>query len=159
MAKILVSACLLGHEVRYDGGDLAVGDPRFRALQDIHQLVPFCPEVASGLPTPRAPAEITNGDGRAVLSGHARIIDTDRHDLTENFLTGARLALAQCQAEQIEFAILAEKSPSCGSNVIYDGSFTGTRVPGVGCTTALLRENGIKVFSQNDIDDLVTMLP
>lgn len=158
MAKILVSACLAGCEVRYDGGDLPVADTRFSKIQRKHQLVPFCPEVSAGLPIPRAPAEITGGDGEAVLAGNAKIIDTNKVDLTEQFIAGAQSALEKCQSEGIRFAILAEKSPSCGSNYIYDGSFSGTKVPGAGCTAALLRQHGIQIFSQHEIDQLLVAL-
>lgn len=158
LAKILVSACLVGCEVRYDGGDLTVADSRFREVRDKHQLIPFCPEVSAGFPVPRAPAEITGGDGESVLDGHAKIIDTDKRDLTDQFIAGAHMALEKCQTEGIRFAILAEKSPSCGSNEIYDGSFSGTKVPGVGCTAALLRRHGISVFSQSEMGNLLEAL-
>lgn len=158
MAKILVSACLAGCEVRYDGGDLAVADSRFKEIQRMHHLVPFCPEVSAGLPIPRAPAEIIGGDGNAVLAGKAKIIDTDEVDLTEPFIAGAQLALEKCQSEGIRFAILAEKSPSCGSNHIYDGTFSGTQMAGIGCTAALLSRHGIHIFSQNEIDRLIAAL-
>lgn len=158
MAKILVSACLLGCDVRYDGGALPIADSGFKELGEKHQLVSFCPEVSAGLPIPRAPAEITGGDGVDVLAGRAKVITTDKADVTDQFVAGAHLALEKCQAEGIQFAILTEKSPSCGSHHIYDGSFSGTKVPGAGCTAALLRQHGIRIFSQYEIGQLLVEL-
>ena len=148
MVKILVSACLLGRKVRYNGEDLAVADDSFKQMAEHHEMVPFCPEVSGGLPTPRPPAEIRGGDGMDVLSGTARVVCRDGRDATDAFLRGARLALASCSTEHIRYAVLTESSPSCGSNMIYDGTFSNLRHPGRGVTTALLEQNGIRVFSQ-----------
>lgn len=158
MAKILVSACLLGRKVRYNGKDLAVADVRFRQLDEDHEVVPFCPEVSGGLTTPRAPAEIRGGDGRAVLSGTARVICRDGRDVTDAFRRGARTALASCSSEHIRYAVLTESSPSCGSNTIYDGTFSNIKQPGRGVTTALLEQNGIRVFSQFRLAELLDRL-
>lgn len=158
MAKILVSACLAGCDVRYDGGALPLTDSDFNEIRKQHQLVAFCPEVSAGLQVPRAPAEIIGGDGVDVLAGRGKVITTNKVDVTDKFIVGARLALEKCQAEGIRFAILVEKSPSCGSAHIYDGTFSRTKKSGAGCTTALLRQHGISVFSQNEIGQVIAVL-
>ncbi|WDP91911.1 MAG: DUF523 domain-containing protein [Desulfobacter sp.] len=153
MEKILISACLLGEPVRYDGVSKPVAHPMIHEWQRQGRLVPFCPETAGGLPIPRPPAEICGGGGTDVLADAARVV-TRGADVTAPFLMGARAALALAGEKGICFALLKERSPSCGSNRIYDGHFTGTLIPGMGVTTALLRRHGISVFSENEIDDL-----
>ncbi|MEH0018358.1 MAG: DUF523 domain-containing protein [Desulfobacter sp.] len=153
MGKILISACLMGEAVRYDGQAQPINHPLICQWHSQGRLVPFCPECDAGLPVPRPPAEILNGDGRDVLAGCARVI-TRETDVTPAFVTGAEAALATVLASGIGFALLKEKSPSCGSAFIYDGSFTGKLVAGVGVTTALLRKNEVYVFSENNIDDM-----
>ena len=150
--KILVSACLLGHKVRYNGSALTQAGTHFEWLINNHQIIPFCPEVSAGLPTPRPPAEIRNGTGQDVLDGHSKIYSFDGKDLSAEFLLGAKLALAQCQAHDIQFAVLTESSPSCGSGEIYNGEFNRTKQTGSGVTTALLRQNGIQVFGQHQFE-------
>lgn len=109
--------------------------------------MPFCPEQLGGLPTPRPPAEIRGGDGGDVLDGRARVLNRDGADVTEQFIRGAQLTLQLAQAVRAEMVILKERSPSCGVDWIYDGTFTGTVVRGCGVTTALLRRNGLRVLS------------
>src|SRR5262245_9214371 len=119
--RILVSACLLGQKVRYDGGDK---DQRGALLNELIEqgcIVAFGPEVAGGLSVPRLPAEIQNSDGAAVLAGQARVIDSTGNDVTQAFLDGARQALQLAQQHNIKTAILKERSPSCGGQAIYDG--------------------------------------
>ncbi len=151
MKKILISACLLGDPVRYDGQSKPVDNPLIRQWQAQGRLIPFCPELEGGLPVPRPSAEILGGNGDAVLEGRARIV-TREGDVTREFLAGAQAALSKVIKEDIGFALLKEKSPSCGSAFIYDGSFAGNLVAGYGLTTALLRKNGVVVFSENEID-------
>jgi uncharacterized protein YbbK (DUF523 family) len=158
MAKILISACLLGCKVRYNASDLEVISSEFEKLITIHDVVSFCPEVSAGMSIPRAPAEIKGGDGFDVLSGKAKVIDIDGQKLNEGFITAAKNALARCQNENIHFAILAQSSPSCGSSQIYDGSFNGTKIAGKGVTAALLEQNGIRVFNQYQADKLLHLL-
>ena len=158
MHKVLVSACLLGNPVRYDGGDLQSTDAILAQWLREGRVVSFCPEVAGGLPTPRPPAEIVGGDGAAVLAEHAQVLDCHGQDVSASFLSGARQALALCQAQQIRVAVLTDRSPSCGSSLTYDGSFTGTRLPGQGVTTALLEQQGIRVFSQHQIPQAAAYL-
>ncbi len=151
MKKILISACLLGDPVRYDGQSKPVDHPLIQLWQTQGRLIPFCPELEGGLPVPRPAAEILGGNGEDVLEGRTRIVTRER-DMTREFLTGAQAALSKALKEGIGFALLKEKSPSCGSAFIYDGSFAGNLVEGMGLTTALLRKNGVLVFSENEID-------
>ena len=152
MKKILVSACLLGNPVRYDGNSKAIDSTDLDALLAQDRVISFCPEVAGGLPVPRAAAEIQNGDGNAVIAELARVKTRDGRDVTDYFLSGAQQALALCHEHNITVAVLTETSPSCGSNQIYDGSFSRNAIPGSGVTAALLRQHGIKVFSQHQLE-------
>ncbi|RAR64679.1 uncharacterized protein YbbK (DUF523 family) [Onishia taeanensis] len=147
MEKLLISACLLGQPVRYDGGAKALHDPTLERWRREGCLIAACPEVQAGMSTPRPPAEIQGGTGAAVLDGTAR----DGEDVSQAFLSGAEQALALCQQHDIRVAILTEASPSCGSRTLSDGSFTGHRVPGQGVTAALLERHGVRVFSQFEL--------
>ena len=143
--KILISACLLGVNCRYDGGN-----SRDETAINVHQndeLIPVCPEEAGGLPTPRPAVEIVGGDGNDVLDGKARVLTADGVDKTEEFLKGAQIALEVAQSEGATSVILKSKSPSCGCGEIYDGTFSRTLVTGEGVTTALLKRHGIEVIS------------
>jgi uncharacterized protein YbbK (DUF523 family) len=158
MIRVLVSACLLGDKVRYNGG-AATHDSRI--LTDWlaeSRIVPFCPEVAGGLGVPRPPAEIAGGGGEQVLAGTGRIITALGTDVTGSFLRGAHLALGRAFSEDVGLAILKDGSPSCGSQSIYDGSFTGTRRAGQGVTAALLERAGIRVFSEHRLDEAAEYL-
>ncbi|CAM3613752.1 hypothetical protein VA7868_04423 [Vibrio aerogenes CECT 7868] len=146
MEKILISACLYGEAVRYDGHHNQLTHPVLKQWQAQNRLIVFCPEVSAGLPTPRAPAEI---------QPEGRITDSTGADVTAAFETGSAQALALCQHHQIQLALLKEGSPSCGSQLIYNGRFEGKKIPGQGQTTAVLRAHGIRVFSENQIDQLV----
>ena len=154
MAKILVSSCLLGFKVRYNGSCIETADKDFTNLINQHEIIPFCSELAGGLPVPRDPAEITGGSGEDVISGSAKVIKKDGTDLTEYFLSGAEKAADKCIREKISFAVLSERSPSCGSSLIYDGNFCGVKIKGKGVTAALLEKKGIKVFSQYNLNKL-----
>ncbi|RME74260.1 MAG: DUF523 domain-containing protein, partial [Planctomycetota bacterium] len=143
MERILVSACLLGHEVRYDGGHCAQGGLLAR-WQAEGRLVPLCPEVAGGLGVPRPPAEIEGGDARAVLAGRARVRRIDGVDVTAAYLRGADAAAALCRREGIGVAILKEGSPACGVRRVRDGSFQGRRVAGRGVVAERLARDGIR---------------
>ena len=159
---ILVSACLLGICTAYDGQGRAV--PALVRLSAEGRVVPVCPEVAGGLPIPRAPAEIQGGDGADVLDGRARVVDVEGRDVTEAYLAGAqhvlRVARRLCAlcgpwGEEVCYptAILKSRSPSCGCGQIHDGSFSGVLVPGDGVTAALLRRNGIAVGDETWIPE------
>ena len=133
----LVSACLCGVACRYDGNSSPVG-----VLVDLHKrgvALAVCPEVDGGLPVPRPPCERRGG----------RVLGRNGEDFTEWFEAGAAYTLALAQRHGIGLAILKEGSPSCGSSVIYDGSFSGKRIPGQGVTAALLQEHGIRVINEH----------
>jgi uncharacterized protein YbbK (DUF523 family) len=158
MAKILISACLVGQKVRYNGKDLLQETEGFQTLKQQHELIPLCPEVAGGLSTPRPPAEIQMGDSAAVFKASGKVIATTGEDVTSEFVSGAEQALALCKEHDIHFAVLTESSPSCGRNKVYDGSFSGNKVEGIGLTAYLLEKNGIRVFSQFEIEKLLKSL-
>ncbi|TLP56382.1 DUF523 domain-containing protein [Microbispora triticiradicis] len=159
MERILVSACLLGRRVRYDGGAKTSDDDLLARWRAEGRLVPFCPEVEGGLPVPRPPAEIEGGaGGAAVLVGEARILTPDGADVTEAFLSGARQALAAARSSGVRIAILKEGSPSCGSLRIYDGTHRGRTTQGQGVTTALLELNGVRVFGEDRVPDAARYL-
>lgn len=115
-----------------------------------YPVLPVCPEELGGLPTPRLPAEITNGDGSDVISGVARVISSRGDDFTRHFSRGAEKVKEMAKKHQVSLAILKERSPSCGVSQIYDGTFSGQTVPGCGVTTAGLRKAGVKVISEGD---------
>jgi len=157
MRKILISSCLLGRPVRYDGRSVPNADPMIRKWLEQGRLVPFCPEVEGGLSIPRSPAEIHGGTGADVFEGRAAV-KTRESDVTRAFLNGARAALDLCQTQGITLALLKEKSPSCGSRHIYDGSFSKRLVSGRGVTAALLENHGISVFSEDCTPALARLL-
>lgn len=141
--NILVSACLLGMNCRYDGTHAYC--PALEQLMEHHVLIPICPERRGGLDTPRTPAE-RQGD---------RVIARDGSDVTAAYIRGAQEALRLAREYDCRYAIFKERSPSCGAGVIYDGSFTGTRVPGDGVTAQLLRANGVVVLGESQISALL----
>lgn len=151
---LLVSACLFGEPVRYNGTARPVGDDRLAALAARYRLVPLCPECLGGLPTPRPPAEIAGGTGAAVLDGNARVITDRGEDVSAAFVDGAAAVLAAAGAAGARVALLKARSPSCGSGRIHDGSFTSTLVPGDGVTAALLCRHGIRVVDEQQLDTL-----
>ena len=152
LPKVLVSACLLGQPVRYDGR--ASGHPDLlQRWQAEGRVVPLCPEVAGGLPTPRPAAEIPGGQGGLVLDGQAQVRTANGEDVSAAFMAGAQLALELVRRHGIRVAVLKSGSPSCGSRQTYDGTFTGVKVAGEGVTTALLRREGVQVFSELELDE------
>ncbi|WP_328595057.1 DUF523 domain-containing protein [Actinomadura macrotermitis] len=158
MESILVSSCLLGRPVRYDGAGKPVRDALFEGWRAEGRLVPFCPEVAGGLPVPRPPAEIVGGGGAEVLDGTARVVTDTGADVTGAFLRGARLALDTARRAGARVAILKEGSPSCGSHRVHDGTFSGRKVAGDGVTAALLEREGIRVFSEDELPAVAAFL-
>ncbi|NMO34524.1 DUF523 domain-containing protein [Streptomyces sp. GMY01] len=140
---MLVSACLRGVPCRFDGRHKAT--PQSAEAVAGRTVVPFCPEVAGGLPTPRRPAELVGGDGQDVLDGTARVVDDTGRDVTAEFLAGARRALEAARRTGCTEALLMPRSPSCGRGEVYDGSFTGALTRGDGVTAALLERHGIAV--------------
>lgn len=157
MDKILVSRCLLGHAVRYDGG---AHGPIALLLQwqAEGRVVALCPELAGGLPTPRPPAEIPGGQGAAVLDGRLAVRTVAGEDVGAAFLAGAQAALALVRQHGIRVAVLKARSPSCGNLENYDGSFSGRRVPGEGVTAALLRRAGVRVFNEEQLEEAARAL-
>jgi uncharacterized protein YbbK (DUF523 family) len=151
---VLVSACLLGTPVRYDGAHKRSASDVLQRWLAEGRVVAVCPEVAGGLPVPRPPAEIAGGaGGAAVLAGLARVVDPAANDLTMAFVSGARQALEQARSRGIRIAVLKEGSPSCGSQLIHDGSFSAARVQGRGVTAALLASAGVRVFSEEQFEE------
>ncbi|THV23222.1 DUF523 domain-containing protein [Peteryoungia ipomoeae] len=154
-SKILISACLLGRPVRYDGKGKPLQDPLIERWKAEGRLVGFCPEQAGGLPTPRPPAEIEGGmNGQDVLAGRARVLEVTGGDVTAEFVEGGKRAVAFAREQGCGLALFIDGSPSCGSGFIYDGSFSGNRHPGFGVTAALMRQMGIEVFSDRELDRL-----
>jgi len=151
MEKILVSACLAGDLVRYDARRVPLPDEWLHRLLLKDMVVKSCPEVDGGMAIPRSPAQIVGGTGDDVLAGRARVMDDQGVDVTGFFIRGAESALSAARKFRIQVALLKEKSPSCGSCEIYDGSFSGRRIPGQGVTAAMLAGHGIKVFPETEI--------
>jgi len=144
----MCSACLLGVRCRYDGK--IKPDERIINLSKKEILIPVCPEQLGGLSTPRPGSEIIGGDGSCVLDGRAKVIKSDGNEVTKYFVKGAEEVLKLAKLFKINEAILKQRSPSCGSGQIYDGTFSKTLIKGDGVTTALLKRNGIKVVSEED---------
>jgi len=142
MIRILVSACLLGEPVRYDGGAKTVRHPALERWLAEGRVVPFCPEVAGGLAIPRPPSE-RRGDRVVTLAGA---------DVTGEFALGAERALAEARRTGARIAILKENSPSCGVRFVNDGSFSKRRIPGRGVAAEVLAAAGIAIFSEQEID-------
>jgi uncharacterized protein YbbK (DUF523 family) len=142
VAKILVSACLMGEKVRYDGNDNLLQHPLMQRWQQEQRLLMICPEVAGGLSVPRAPAEQIG----------TRIITCDGADVTAAFQRGAWRAQRLAQQQGVVMAILKARSPSCGVGQIYDGSFSRRLIAGDGVTAVALRQLGIAVFSELQLD-------
>ena len=138
--KLLVSACLLGENCKYSGGNNY--SPAVEALRERFELVPVCPEQLGGLPTPRVPSERVGG----------RVLNREGADVTEAFRRGAEKALEIARTQGVRRAVLQERSPSCGCRTVYDGTFSGVLIPGDGVTTELLRENGIEVTGGSRLD-------
>ncbi len=156
---VLISACLLGAPVRYDGGSKRCLHPVIERWAAEGRLRSLCPEMAGGLPTPRPPAEIKGGvSGARVLALQAWVVDAAGRDLSTAFIAGAEAALALVREHGIRVAVLKEGSPSCGSEWIADGSFSGRRVTGDGVTAAALRAAGVHVFSEDQLDEAATCL-
>ena len=145
---LLISACLLGVACNHEGR----GSPRavVDELAARYRLIPVCPEVVGGLTTPRPAAEIVGGDGAAVLTGDAAVVNIEGHDVTGAYRRGAEAAVALARATGATRAVLKARSPSCGSSRIYDGTFSRHLVDGQGVTAAALRAAGVEVCSDED---------
>ena len=143
MESILISSCLLGNNTKYNGKNNY--NPKVLKLKEKYNLIPICPEVLGGLLIPREPSEII-GD---------KVINKIGLDVTKNFNEGARLSLIEAEKYNIKYAILKDGSPSCGVNYIYDGTFSGTKINGMGITAKLLSLNNITLLSEKDIEKLI----
>lgn len=141
--KILVSACLLGENCKYNGSNNL--NQEVLRLKDKYEIVDFCPEQSGGLSTPRVPSEIR---GKCVFS-------KDGVDVTNHFSIGATNCASLCKDLGIQKAVLKERSPSCGSKFIYDGTFNGTVIEGMGLTTRVLKTCNVKVYNEFEIDKLL----
>ena len=142
--KLLVSACLLGIPCRYDGASKPKTES-FEKLGTLYEIIPVCPEIYGGLPTPRTPSERVGN----------RVIMKDGSDVTENYRRGAQSTLDIAKALGARLALLKEKSPSCGKGKIYDGTFTGSLKDGNGTAVDLLLSEGIRVYGESEIDALI----
>ena len=158
MSFVLVSSCLLGNNVRYDGGNKFCEHPILLRWIVEKRVISICPEIAGGLPVPRPPAEIKEGSGEDVLSNDAKVFEIDGNNVSKQFVCGATESMLLARKHGIRVAVLKDGSPSCGSRYIYDGSFNGATVVGSGVTTALLRKVGVKVFSENELQQADQML-
>lgn len=142
---LLISMCLLGEPCRYDGKSVPLDGTIIEKLKEKYTLVTVCPEQEGGLPTPRIPAE-RKGE---------KVVRRDDVDVTAEYRKGAEVALSLCRRFGISIALMKAKSPSCGAGRIYDGTFSGTLTDGDGVTVSLLSGNGIKIFTENDINSLL----
>ncbi|PJI92218.1 uncharacterized protein YbbK (DUF523 family) [Yoonia maricola] len=167
MERILISACLIGRPVRYNGTAKACGsDDILARWKTEHRLVSICPEISVGFPTPRPPAEIRGpingsmGDfqGSDVLAGHASIVEDTGRDVTELYVRAAHETVVLAQEKGCRHAVLTDGSPSCGSSFIYDGTFLGKTKQGSGATAAALGQAGIQVWAETDIEALDAVL-
>jgi len=137
--KLLISACLLGQNVKYNGGNNQID---IKELEELYELIPFCPEVEGGLPTPRPSSEI-------VSESPLIIKNINDEDVSQAFILGAKKAVALAKNEGIKKAFLKANSPSCGKGKIYDGKFSGILIEGNGVTVKFLEEEGIEVFNES----------
>jgi uncharacterized protein YbbK (DUF523 family) len=140
--KVLISSCLLGENVKYDGTNNSIIQNNFiQKLKSLNLLVPICPEVEGGLPIPRIPVEISNKVA----------IDKNGNDKTKEFRIGAQKTLKIALEYSAKMAIMKSKSPSCGRGQIYDGTFSKKLTNGDGISIALLIIHNIKIFSENEL--------
>ncbi len=147
--NLLISKCLLGENVRFDGGHCKLDLSLVENLQKHFHLKALCPEVMSGMSIPRDPIEIRDG----------RIIDKSNTDLTSLFEPVKAIIKDMVESENITIALLKEDSPSCGVHSIYDGSFSGTKISGEGLITIYLRSLGVKVYSEYEVKNLIDHNP
>lgn len=143
MEKLLVSSCLLGNNTKYNGGNNYI--PIIEELKNKYELIPICPEFDGGLPIPRDPSE-------RILD---KVVSNKGIDVTKEYTLGAKIALKKALDNNITKALLKDGSPSCGSKYIYDGTFSHNRIDSMGVTAELLEKNGIKVYSESEINELL----
>jgi uncharacterized protein YbbK (DUF523 family) len=153
---ILVSSCLAGLEVRYNGTHCL--NSKISKLVEEKKAVTICPELLGGFTTPREPAEIVGGEGEDVLDGKAKVVGESGQDVTDLYIKGAYATLEIAIKVKATTVILKENSPSCGSSMIYNGEFKGKKIAGNGVTTALLKRNRFKVISEEELGNMGTVL-
>lgn len=144
--NLLISACLLGVSCRYDGKTKPLDEKILNKLKEKHHLIPICPEIMGGLPTPRIPAEIAKD---------RRVLRRDGADITSEYEKGAHEALRLAKFFGCTTVILKARSPSCGRDVIYDGTFSDTLTEGDGITAELFRKNGIRIIREDEISNFL----
>ncbi len=150
--RIIVSACLLGMNTKYNGGNNRDNKVVTFLLKNNHFFIPLCAEQLGGLPTPRLPAEIEEGyTSKDVLDGKAKIVNQGGVDVTKQFIKGAKEVLKICKRFNITHAILQDRSPSCGYTKVYDGTFKNNLIVGNGILTELLKENNIEILETDKI--------
>lgn len=152
MRKIFVSGCLNGHPIRFNETNVEVESAIWDRWVAEGRLVSFCPELAAGFPVPRPPAELVGSVASVVLRRQGVVLEDDGTDVTELFIRGAELAAERAVVSGCVAAVLTDGSPSCGSTYVYDGSFDGGTVPGMGVTAQLLVDRGLAVFAESQIE-------
>lgn len=156
ISNILISACLSGFPVRYNGTEKRLISDSLAQWRQQARLITFCPELAAGFPIPRPSAEIIPvSGGHSVIKSGAKVVEATGSDVTERYILGAWLTLQMAQHHHCRFALLTEGSPSCGSNIIYSGRFDGSQTAGHGVTAELLCHHGIEVFSDRELTQLI----
>lgn len=148
MKKILMSACLAGENCKYSGGNNLIEDEYIQDLIRRDKVILVCPEVLGGLSTPRAPGEIIDG----------KVINNEGVDVTDEYVKGAKLTLSIANASEIVLCLMKERSPSCGVNMIYDGTFSGVKIPGQGVCTTMLKDAGYDVYSEFELEEVKRIL-
>lgn len=147
MKKILVSACLCGEPCRYDGKAVPCDDPTFLKWLEEGRFVQVCPEILGGLGVPRGESQ-RRGD---------LVVTIDGRDETKAFFKGAAATLALAKQEEVAFCILKQRSPSCGSRIIHDGTFSGNKIAGQGVATEILRKAGYTVFGEDQMAEVIDL--
>lgn len=145
MQNILISACLLGVDCKYNGSNNKLDDEIINLLKEKYNLIPVCPEIMGGMPTPRNPIEIKDG----------KVFDYDGEEFTKEFEKGSEEVLKLAKLYNSSIAILKENSPSCGSNYIYDGTFNHQKIKGMGFTALKLSKENIKLFNEENVKKLL----
>ncbi|AOT68802.1 DUF523 domain-containing protein [Geosporobacter ferrireducens] len=150
---ILISACLVGIDCRYNGGSYC--EQELMTLVEQGKAVLVCPEQLGGMSTPRPPCEIVGGDGTTLLEGQTRVLNCHGEDKSDFFIKGAKETLKIAKLYKAKGAILKAKSPSCGSGQIYDGTFSRKLQAGDGVTAALLKNNGLVVLDESNFREYI----
>lgn len=143
--KLLISSCLLGELVKYNGSHNKLNKEIIKKIKNYFELYPFCPEVEGGLPTPRVPCEI-------ISNNPLKVINKETIDKTAEFVIGAQKAINLCKKKDIKIALLKSNSPSCSNQYVYDGTFSNTKTEGFGITVSYLLSENIKIYNENQLE-------